>query len=172
MTAQEIRDSIYTRLDALKIAYRTVEHPPAASLEECAAVAERLGAMVCRNYFLTTKSRRHWRLCIARPEVRLRTSDLSKQAETPRLSFAGEDDLMEKLRVRPGSVSPMGLIFDEAAEVRVLVDAALREQRELAFHPCDNTQTLAMSAEDFFEVFLPAVGKEPQWVEFHDFQVP
>lgn len=170
MTPQEIRDCIYARLDALGVVYRTIDHPSAASLEECASIRRQLGAMVCRNYFLTTKSRKHWRLCIARPEARLRTSDLSKQAGTPRLSFAGEDDLFEKLHVHPGSVSPMGLIFGEAAEVGVLVDAALRDEKELAFHPCDNTQTLAMSAKDFFEVFLPAAGKEPQWVEFHDFQ--
>ena len=39
----------------------------------------------------------------------------------------------------------------------------------LAFHPCDNTMTVAMSGGDFFDVFLPAVGVAPTFVEIHDF---
>jgi Ala-tRNA(Pro) deacylase len=73
------------------------------------------------------------------------------------------------LNTRPGSVSPMGLLFDGAADVRLLVDSALWAQKELAFHPCDNTATLAMSSKDFFEIFLPAVGKKAEPVEIHDF---
>ena len=169
MDNEDVRAAVYAYLDGLGVAYRTASHPPAAGIGECAAVGERLGAVVCKNYFLTTKSRKHWCLCVVRPEARLRTADVSKQVGTPRLSFAGEDDLMEKLRVRPGSVSPMGLIFDSAAEVRVLVDSGLRALDALAFHPCDNTQTLAMASKDFFGVFLPAVGKAAEWVEIHDF---
>ena len=33
----------------------------------------------------------------------------------------------------------------------------------------NNTETVAMSADDFFGVFLPAVGHEPFFVEIHDF---
>lgn len=165
----ETRAAIYAKLDALGIRWRSIQHAPAASAAECAAVSEALGALVCKNYFLTTKSRKHWRLCIVRPEARLRTADISRQAGTPRLTFAEEDDLLRMLHARPGSVSPMGLMFDSAQEVRVLVDRALAQAPELAFHPCDNTETLALSSRDFFEIYLPAVGKTPEWVDIHDF---
>ena len=51
----------------------------------------------------------------------------------------------------------------------LIVDAALRRMPVLAFHPCDNTRTLAMAAGDFFDRFLPAVGVEAIDVEIHDF---
>ena len=165
----DVRAEVYAKLKALGIPCRCVRHAPAAGADECAVVSQALGALVCKNYFLTTKSRKHWRLCIVRPEARLRTADISRQAGTPRLSFAGDEDLLEMLHVRPGSVSPMGLMFDSAREVRVLVDRALADAPELAFHPCDNTETLAMSSRDFFEIYLPAVGKTPEWVDIHDF---
>ena len=63
----------------------------------------------------------------------------------------------------------MGLMFESAREVRVLVDRALADVPELAFHPCDNTETLALSNRNFFEIYLPAVGKTPEWVDIHDF---
>ena len=164
-----LRAAVYARLDALGIPYRRVRHAPAASLEECASVSRALGAVVCKNYFLTTKSKKHYCLCIVRPEARLRTADVSKQVDSPRLTFADEGELFSMLRERPGSVSPFGLIFDSAAPVRLLMDSALKQLPELAFHPCGNTETLALSTRDFLEKFLPSVGKVPEWVEIHDF---
>ena len=164
-----LRAAVYARLDALGIPCRRVRHAPAASLDECASVSRALGAVVCKNYFLTTKSKKHYCLCVVRPEARLRTADISKQVDSPRLTFAGEEELFSMLRERPGSVSPFGLIFDSAAPVRLLMDSALAQLPELAFHPCDNTETLALSTRDFLEKFLPSVGKVPEWVEIHDF---
>ena len=84
------------------------------------------------------------------------------------LSFAPEDMLYELLRVRPGSVSPLGLLFDTERRVELLVDSRLQQAERIAFHPCDNTQTVAMAAADFFDQFLPSVGRAPKWVEIHD----
>ena len=157
-------------LDALGVGYRTVEHAPAFTMRDCAAVDARLGAMTVKNIFLTTKNGRRFYLCITRPNARFHTADISKQAGSPRLSFAPEEALFARLRAHAGSASPLGLLFPEAKGVGLLVDSALPGERELAFHPCDNTRTVAMAAGDFFGVFLPAVGVAPQFVEIHDFE--
>lgn len=164
-----VKDLVYEKLDALGISYERYTHDAAFHMEDCAALDARIGAVTCKNYFLTTKSRKIHALCIVRPDARFKTSDISKQAGTPRLSFADEAAMAEYLRVYPGAVSPMGLIFDPENRVRFLVDSALTAEKKLAFHPCDNTETLAMSADDFFSRFLPAVGHEPTFVEIHDF---
>ena len=78
--------------------------------------------------------------------------------------------MVQLLHTHPGSVSPMGLLFDPENRIRLLMDSALPEHDELAFHPCDNTETIAMPAADFFEKFLPAVNHAPEFVEIHDFQ--
>lgn len=165
----EISQIVLERLAQMNIAVRTIDHEPAATIEQCAALEERIGAMICKNYFLTTKNHSVHCLCVTRPNARFRTADISRQAGTSRLSFADGEELYRLLRTRPGSVSPMGLMFDEEKNVRLLVDAALKDQAELAFHPCDNTQTLAMSSRDFLNRFLAAVGHEPTFVEIHDF---
>ena len=165
-------EEIFAFLDALDIAVRTAGHAPANTMADCAAVDARLGALTVKNIFLTTKNRGKCYLCITRPEARFRTADISRQAGSSRLSFAPEEMLWEKLRARPGSASPMGLIFDSAKDVTLLVDDALRDAPVLAFHPCDNTRTLAMAGSDFFGVFLPAAGVTPVFVEIHDFIEP
>ena len=138
-------------------------------MADCAAVDEWLGALTVKNIFLTTKNKKTCWLCITRPDARFHTADISKQIGSSRLSFAPEEMLFDRLRCHGGSASPMGLIFPQARGVGLIVDAALRGEAKLAFHPCDNTRTLAMSGKDFFEGFLPAVGVAPVDVEIHDF---
>ena len=165
----QLAQEVFARLDAMGIEYETIEHAAVHTIEECAATDALLGAVTVKNYFLTTKNRKRFFLCLVRPEARFRSSDISRQAGKSRLSFAGEEDLLEHLRVRPGAVSPMGLLFPEADGVELLVDAGLAHMERLAFHPCDNTCTLAMRADDFFARFLPGVGCVPHFVEIHDF---
>lgn len=162
-------DEVFAFLDALGITYRTAAHAPAFTMADCAAVDAALGALTVKNIFLTTKNRKRCWLCLTRPQARFHTADISRQIGSSRLSFALEEMLFARLRCHGGSASPMGLIFPEAAGVGLIVDAALREVDTLAFHPCDNTRTLAMAGADFFGRFLPAVGVETVDVVIHDF---
>ena len=59
--------------------------------------------------------------------------------------------------------------FTYADGAQLLVDEGLKQTEQIIFHPCDNTASLAMSAADFFDVFLPAAGHEPRFVQVHDF---
>lgn len=160
---------VYDALRDMGIAYDVIQHAPAFSMEECAWVMEPLNATCVKNIFLCPRNQSSFYLLMTRPEAKLKTSDISKQAGASRLAFAPEEKLMEYLHERPGAISPMGLIFDGAREVRVLVDDALREAPRLAFHPCVNTASLAMSNADFFDGFLRRLGYEPVFVTIHDF---
>lgn len=165
----ETKQAIYGFLDDLKIEYRKAQHAPAFTMEDCAEVDKRLNALTVKNIFLTTKNGKNFYLCITHPDARFRTADISKQAGSSRLSFAPEEKLFELLKAHGGSVSPLGLIFDPEAKVKLLVDSVLPDAEILAFHPCDNTETVAMNGRDFFEKFLPAANHEPIFVEIHDF---
>jgi len=165
----DIAREVFARLDDMGIAYEAVEHPPVYTIEDCLETDGKLGCVTAKNYFLRTKNKKNFYLCLVRPEARFRTSDISKQAGSARLSFAEVEHMERLLRVHPGAVSPMGLMFDEGREVRLLVDSALRDVEKIAFHPCDNTCTLAMASADFFGSFLPGIGCEPMFVEIHDF---
>ena len=155
-------------LDGLGIAYDLIEHEPAASIEACQPLAARLNAPILKNLFLTTRRRGGFYLLVMRPFAPFRSGEVSAQAGTSRLCFAPEEPLFELLRERPGSISPMGLLFDEDGQVKLLMDSALKREARLAFHPCLNSYSLAMSSEDFFEKFLPAVKCEPVWIDIDD----
>lgn len=157
-------EEVTARLRELNIPFELVQHEPIYTMEECGAVASRLAGVIPKNLFLKPRRAEVHYLLIMRGEIPFRAAEVSRQVNSPRLGFAGEEALLRLLRVHPGSVSPMGLLFDRENEVTLLVDEALRREKRLLFHPCDNCFTLAMGGEDFFERFLPACGHAPQFV--------
>lgn len=164
-----IAEQVYHRLNEIGIPFESVQHEPVHTIEDCAAVDAKLGCLTAKNYFLTTKNKKNFYLCIVRPEARFRTADISKQVGSSRLSFADDEKLFEIMQVHSGAVSPMCLLFEQARDVKLIVDKDLLNVEKIAFHPCDNRATLAMAGKDFFERFLPAVEREMQLVEIHNF---
>ena len=165
-----VKDDVFARLDAMGIPYRAVEHAEVHTIEDCKVAEDLLGATMPKNLFLTPRNMSAFYLLIVRGEATFRTSDISKQAGSARLSFASPEKLFELMRTLPGATSPMGLMFDAEHRIRLLVDDALKHEPELVFHPCVNTASLAMKTEDFFGRSLPALGYEAQFVQIHDFK--
>jgi Ala-tRNA(Pro) deacylase len=160
---------VFEKLDKMGIAAPFVEHQPAHTMEDCRAAEIALSAVMPKNIFLTPRNRSAFYLLIVRPDARFKTADVSKQLGVSRLSFAPEEDLRRMLNTYPGAITPMGLLFDEDRAVRVVIDSALRDAQVLAFHPCDNEASLALTNDDFFGRFLPKLNCAPAYVEIHDF---
>ena len=160
----EVNERVIEGLRAMGIPFDLISHPAAHTMADCEGPARELGGLMPKNLFLVPKNRKVFWLCVTRPDAVFRTSDVSKQVGSARLSFAPEEDLMRLLLTRPGAISPMGLMFEEAREVRLIMDEQLKDEKRLIFHPCVNTFSLAMSGEDFFERFLPATGHEVTYV--------
>ena len=65
-----------------------------------------------------------------------------------RLSFGSARRLGERLGVGPGAVSPLALINDGAAEVRVILDADVMTADVANFHPLTNDATTVIKPAD------------------------
>ena len=163
-----VRDEVLLRLRELDIPFEEAEHEPLYSMEQCAACARAMRGVMPKNLFLRPRRAETYYLLILRGEIPFQASPVSHQIGSPRLGFGDEEALMRLLRTRPGSISPMGLLFDRENEVTLLVDQAFAEEKRLLFHPCDNRSTLALSGADFFGKLLPACGHEPVFVRLGD----
>jgi Ala-tRNA(Pro) deacylase len=68
--------------------------------------------------------------------------------------------------VRPGAVTPFGLINDRTAQrVRVALDAQMLERDPLNFHPLHNEATTTIARDGFLR-FLALTGHDPAIVDF------
>lgn len=149
----------YAFLDSLGLAYRVLAHERVSAIEDCLPIAEKLGGVVPRNYFLAPRNQSEFYLLLAHPDSVFRTSSVSRQAGASRLMFAPEDALLRLLHTHPGAVSPLGLIFESARDVRLLVDRRLLNEEILVFHPLENTASVALRGADFLGTFLRAVHR-------------
>jgi Ala-tRNA(Pro) deacylase len=150
-------------LDSLEIVYTRYDHPPVFTVEQALEHWQGIDAAHCKNLFLRNKKGNRHYLVVAEHDRPVSIQRIAEIVGDDRLSFGSPERLMRCLGLTPGSVSPLGLINDAAKEVRVVVDAGLRDRARVGFHPNVNTATVVMSTADF-ERFLGWTGNPVQWV--------
>jgi Ala-tRNA(Pro) deacylase len=161
MTEQE--QHVYARLEELGIAFTRHEHPPLPTVEEAEKHWAGIEATHCKNLFLRNqKGNRHY-LVIAAHLKAVNLRAVAEQIGDGKLSFGSPERLMTHLGLRPGSVSPFGLIHNRDHGVRVVLDRDLKSAERLSFHPNINTVTLTLAAGDFAR-FLESCGNPVQYV--------
>lgn len=149
--------AVYEALAALAILYVRHEHPPVFTVEEARIHWRDIAGAHCKNLFLRNKKGNHHYLLIAEflKPVDLRAA--ARALRDDRLSFGSDERLARCLGLRPGEVSPFGLLQDADRQVTVVLDAGLAFSPLVNFHPNVNTATLTIAYADL-EKFLASRG--------------
>ena len=148
----------YEFLDKLGIKYERYEHEPLMTIEEAAELDKKIGLEICKNLFLSTRHSTEFYLLLMQGSKKFNTGKVSKQIGVPRMTFADDVHMLEYLDIRPGSVSPLGLINDKGNNVGLLIDEDVLNMEKIAVHPCVNTATLVIETSDLVQNILPACG--------------
>ncbi len=155
----------YALLDSLGVAYTRVDHDHADTIEACHEIEKLLGCEICKNLFLTNRQMTELWLLLMPGDKPFKTKLLSKQIGSARLSFASPGHMEKYLDITPGSVSVLGLMNDSERAVRLLVDRDLLLEENFGCHPCINTSSLRFRTRDLFDTILPALDREPIFVD-------
>ena len=159
---KEIR--CYDLLDSLGIDYQRIDHEATMTMEACAAVDEVLDATICKNLLLCNRQATDFYLLMIPGDKHFKTSALSKQIGSSRLSFADGAYMEEFLDITPGSLSVLGLMNDREGRVQLLMDEDILKGEFFGCHPCINTSSLRLRTKDLMEKIIPAMGHEPRMV--------
>ena len=152
---------VYTFLDSLGIEYKRVDHDPAMTMEACEEIDKALGAVMCKNLFLSNRQETAFYLLLIPGDKPFKTKDLSAQLGVARLSF-GKAEYMEKyLDITPGSLTVLGLMNDTDDNVQLLIDEDVLSAELIGCHPCVNTSSLAVTVKDLQEKIIPALKHTP-----------
>ncbi|MBR4994954.1 MAG: prolyl-tRNA synthetase associated domain-containing protein [Alistipes sp.] len=160
------RQRVFDFLAENNIEYTVYDHPEAPTIEIARQYWHQDGSKHCKNlFFRNHKGNRHY-LVVFDCEQSLAIHDLEQRLRQGKLSFASEQRMAKWLGLRPGSVSPFGLVNDEECHVHLFLDANLKNYPSLSFHPNDNTATVVISQEDFAR-YLTAVGNTYEYIELY-----
>ncbi|MCB2076283.1 MAG: prolyl-tRNA synthetase associated domain-containing protein [Novosphingobium sp.] len=156
-------EALFAHLNGLGVEVNTVTHPPLFTVEDSQSLRGEIAGGHIKNLFVKDKKGKVF-LIVAEEDA---TVDL-KTIHTliggsGRVSFGKPELLMELLGVRPGSVSPFGLINDTNGTVTCILDENLMRHEILNCHPLVNTMTTSIGREDL-KRFIESTGHVPNIV--------
>lgn len=158
---------LYALLKQLDIEFEYLDHPPAPTIEIAKQYWAGHDAKHCKNlFFRNHKGNRHY-LVILDCDCLMDIHAIEKRLGQGKLTFASEKRMIKYLGVTPGSVTPFGLIHDEAHHVHVFLDRNLQKAARLSFHPCINTASLIISNNDFVR-FMNHAQNTYEWIDLYD----
>ena len=159
---KEIR--CYDFLDKLGVAYQRIDHAPAMTMEVCAAIDEVLDATICKNLLLCNRQCTSFYLLMIPGNKHFKTTELSHQIGSSRLSFAAPEYMEAFLDITPGSLSILGLMNDKDMKVQLLIDEDVLKGEYIGCHPCINTSSIRIKTADLEQKVIPAMGHAPRIV--------
>ena len=152
---KEIR--CYDLLDKLGVEYQRIDHEAAMTMEACVEIDKVLDATICKNLLLCNRQNTAFYLLMIPGDKVFKTSVLSKEIGSSRLSFAKPEYMEEYLDITPGSVSVLGLMNDHDHHVQLLMDEDVLKGEYFGCHPCINTSSLRIKTADLMEKIIPAM---------------
>jgi len=157
---------LYNVLEKLGIVVEYHEHPPVPTVEEAEKYWKGIDSTHCKNlFFRNHKGNKHY-LVILHYKRKLQIRDLEQHLKQGKISFASEKRLQKYLGIKPGSVSPFGLINDSENHTHVFIDKELQKAERLSFHPNINTASLIIFFDDFI-TFLEDTGNTYEFIELY-----
>ena len=146
MTAKE---TILTKLDELNISYKVFNHEPIMTMEQGKDIEKQMGVPAVKTLLLVNHHKQFFMVLLP-ADKKLNIKELAKQISA--------DDISRLLHAYPGAVGPLGLLFDENKEIKLIIDKELTQQHKVAMHPCENNCSLRLDFQDFIKVYLPSLG--------------
>ena len=147
------KQQIYDYLQENSIWHEITEHKAVYNMAELAEVPCPYPEADAKNLFVRDDKKQNYYLITVKGEKRVNLKAFRKAQGTRNLSFASAEDLMERLGLIPGAVTPLGVLNDETGSVKVFLDQDfLQEPGLVGVHPNENTATVWLKAEDLIRI--------------------
>ena len=146
------KQEVYQFLKDNNIQYEVTEHPAVYNMEEMDNLHLPY-PYSAKNLFVRDDKKANYYLITVKEEKRVNLKEFRKQNGTRNLSFASENDLIDILRLTPGSVTPFGFLNDKEQKVKFYIDEDLLSgDGMIGIHPNENTATVWLKTEDLIKI--------------------
>lgn len=160
------KQGVYDLLESKGIWYKATEHKALFSMDDLCDVELPYPESDAKNLFLRDKKKKNWYLVTVNGNKKVDLKKLREEQGTKALTFGSPDELMDKLGLIPGSVTPFGLLNKEENEVPLYIDEDFLHNHEgisgdgapegtdglIGIHPNENTATVVLRTEDLLDI--------------------
>ena len=147
------KQQIYDYLQENSIWHEITEHKAVYNMAELAEVPCPYPEADAKNLFVRDDKKQNYYLITVKGEKRVNLKAFRKAQRTRNLSFASAEDLLERLALIPGAVTPLGVRNDVTRSVQVFLDQDfLQEPGLVGVHPNETTATVWLKTEDLIRI--------------------
>ncbi len=151
-------------LNDMKINFKLTRHQAAYTVDEIEALHLPDEDVIAKNLFVRDDKKRQYYLLVVRKEKKVELKALEQKLYSRRLSFASENELNSILGLTKGSVTPFGIIHDDARKVKVIIDSTFKKSL-IGIHPNENIATIWLQVTDLVRV-IKEQGNDVEFVAF------
>lgn len=146
------KEEVYLKLKELNIEYLKIDHIPIYTIDEANGLDIENKEYIAKNLFLRDDKKRNYYLLVVKSNKKIDLNDLKNKINSRRLSFASEIDLEKYLKLKKGSVTPLGVLNDVERKVKVIIDEDILKEEIVGVHPNDNDATVFMKTKDLIRI--------------------
>ena len=140
-----MKQKVFQVIDELKIKYKNYEHVPVFSCDDCKWIDipwKRVKSLLIANKKIT-----NFYMVVLWEDKKLETNKIREIFNDSKMSFFEESLMVEKIWLRPWSVSPFALINNIQKDIKVVFDEELKDIL-IWFHPLQNDNTTVLEMQD------------------------
>lgn len=146
------KEEVYLKLKELNIEYLKIDHIPIYTIDEANGLDIENKEYIAKNLFLRDDKKRNYYLLVVKSSKKIDLNDLKNKINSRRLSFASSEDLEKYLKLKKGSVTPLGVLNDVERKVKVIIDEDILKEEIVGVHPNDNDATVFMKTKDLIRL--------------------
>lgn len=147
------KEQIYRYLKQKNIWYEITKHKAVYNMKDLQDVDLPYPEGDAKNLFVRDDKKRNYYLITVKGTKKVDLKEFRHQNNTRPLSFVNEKELLELLNLKPGSVTPLGLLNDKEHKVEFFIDnELLEEQGIIGVHPNENTATVWLKTRDLITI--------------------
>lgn len=147
------KEQIYRYLKQKNIWYEITKHKAVYNMKDLQDIDLPYPEGDAKNLFVRDDKKRNYYLITVKGTKKVDLKEFRHQNNTRPLSFVNEKELLELLNLKPGSVTPLGLLNDKEHKVEFFIDNELLEEPGIiGVHPNENTATVWLKTRDLITI--------------------
>ena len=151
--------SVYETLERLHIPYERVATDEVITMEDCAAINERLNMEMVKTLFLCNRQQTRFYLFITRGDKPFRGKEFSAALGISKVSFAPAEQMELLLGTKIGAATVFSALLPSARAVEIVFDRQVLEQPWYGCSDGTTTGYMKLACHDVTQKLLPAAGR-------------
>lgn len=159
-----LQKAVYEMFSTLGIRFERVETDEVITMEDCAAINDRLDMKMVKTLFLANRQQTEFYLFVTEGDKPFRSKDFSHALGIARVSFAPAEKMQEMAHTVIGAATALSAIFDKEHLFSVVLDKAVLESDTYGCSDGTTTSYLKLRTTDIVRL-LVACGHTPKVIE-------